>query len=133
MEHMSKWPTCGGGLGQKWDPCLGIFCQKPTHWAAHPRIAFLWQYPPPPGFSLPPVRSTARPSGVQSQCTSEYKYLSLKMLLNSATWSHHCPGITAHVLTADCLVRCHSVMLFLYKLILTLTLDIFELVLRNIT
>ena len=26
-----KWTHVYGFGGQKWDPCLGIFCQKPTH------------------------------------------------------------------------------------------------------
>ena len=37
---------CLGIWGSKWDPCLGIFVKNRPIWAARPRIAFLWKYPP---------------------------------------------------------------------------------------
>ena len=48
---LKKWTHVWGFfenfLGSQWDPCLGIFFVKNRPiWAARPRIAFLWKYPP---------------------------------------------------------------------------------------
>ena len=42
-----KWTHVWGFGGQKWDTCLGIFCQKPTHLGGTSPYSVSMEVPPP--------------------------------------------------------------------------------------
>ena len=43
---LKKWTHVKGFGGQKWDPCLGIFCQKPTHLGGTSPYSISMEVPP---------------------------------------------------------------------------------------